>query len=428
MRTGFWILMALFFGVLTANFLLQDRGYVLINFMGFAVEMSIPGLALTLGVAYAAIRALVVVWNAPRRLGEALVERRVRRAGEKLTLGLMHISEGDWSKGERFLAQSLRGTDAPLISYLLAARAAQSQGSDSRRDNWLKLAYEELPEAKTTILLTQAELQLEHKEFEQSLATLSLIKKTEPNHPVLLALLAKLYHASEHWEELVELLPQLGFARLETAELESLCTSALQSYWARPNITYEKIDSVWQKLPIRLRRIPKIIAVHSMAISLCGYGKEAEKELRAALKAEWNDNLVLAYGKISDGDAEKQLRYVEEWLEKHTEDDGLLLTAARLCMTLEFWGKARSYLESSLAMSPRTDAFVLYGRLLKQFGEEDNAALAFRSGLSLVTSAVDEMPLLDGPESTLKANSDILKKDSSLELIEAESVSNPAIR
>ena len=137
---------------------------------------------------------------------------------------------------------------------------------------------------------------------------------------------------------------------------------------------------------------------------------------------------MLAYGKISGGDAEKQLRYVEEWLEKHTEDDGLLLTAARLCMTLEFWGKARSYLESSLAMSPRTDAFVLYGRLLKQFGEEDNATLAFRSGLSLVTSAVDEMPLLDGPESTLKGDSDILKQDSSLELIEAESVSNPAIR
>ena len=38
------------------------------------------------------------------------------------------------------------------------------------------------------------------------------------------------------------------------------------------------------------------------------------------------------------------------------------------------------------------------------------------------------MPLLDGPESTLKGDSDILKKDSSLELIEAESVSNPAIR
>ena len=292
----------------------------------------------------------------------------------------------------------------------------------------MKLAYEELPESKTTILLTQAELQLEHKEFEQALATLSHIQKTEPNHPVSLALLAKLYQASEHWEELVDLLPQLGSARLETAELESLCTSALQSYWARPKITYEKIDSIWQKLPIRLRSIPKLIAIHSLAISLCGYGKEAEKELRAALKVEWNDYLVLAYGKISDGNAEKQLRYVEEWLKKHTEDDGLLLTAARLCMTLEFWGKARSYLESSLAMSPRTDAFVLYGRLLKQFGEEDNAALAFRSGLSLVTSAVEEMPALDGPDSLLKGDSDTLKSDSSLEFIEAESVSNPAIR
>jgi HemY protein len=85
MRAGLWVLTALFIGAFVANFLIQDRGYVLVNFMGYVIEMSVPGLVLALGAAYAAIRALVAVWNAPRRLGEVLVERRVRRAGEKLT-------------------------------------------------------------------------------------------------------------------------------------------------------------------------------------------------------------------------------------------------------------------------------------------------------------------------------------------------------
>ena len=163
MRVGLWGLAAVFLGAFAAHFLLQDRGYVLINFLGYAVEMSVPALLFALAAAYAGVRALVMLWRAPRRLGEAVAERRVRRAGEKLTRGLIHIAEGDWSKGERLLAQSLRGTDAPLINYLMAARAAQLQGSDGRRDDWLKLAYEEMPEAETAVLLTQAELQLEHE-------------------------------------------------------------------------------------------------------------------------------------------------------------------------------------------------------------------------------------------------------------------------
>jgi len=221
-------------------------------------------------------------------------------------------------------------------------------------------------------------------------------------------------------------LPRLGSAQLKTAELDSLCTSALQSCWARSKITYKEIDHLWKKLPMRLRRIPKVIVIYALAVSARGHSKEAEKEVRTALKGEWDDNLVLAYGKISGGDAEKQLRHAEDWLKAHAEDASLLLTAARLCMALELWGKARSYLESSLAMAPRTDAFALYGRLLKQFGEEDNAALAFRSGLSLVTSAVEEMTALDGPDRVLSSDSDAPMTDSSSEVTEIENVSNSA--
>ena len=115
------------------------------------------------------------------------------------------------------------------------------------------------------------------------------------------------------------------------------------------------------------------------------------------MKKGWNEDLIIAYGRIETKEPARQLKRAEQWLRAHAEDGALLLTAARLCMAEELWGKARSYLESSLAMVPRTDAFALYGRLLKQFGEDENAALAFRSGLALVTAAVNELPALDAP-------------------------------
>ena len=398
MRVGLWGLAAVFLGAFAAHFLLQDRGYVLINFLGYVVEMSVPALVVTLAVGYAGIRVALALWRAPRRLGEAVAERRVKRAGEKLTRGLISIAEGDWSRGERLLTQGLRGTDAPLINYLMAARAAQLQGSDGRRDDWLKLAYEELPEAETAVLLTQAELQIEHAEFERALATLSRIQEALPNHPVALGLLAKLYQALEDWDRLIALLPRLGDARLGSEELESVAASALEVYTSRPGLAYEQLETLWGELPPQLRRAPRLMGLHALALGGLGRGSEAEREIRGALKKSWDEELVLAYGRIQSGDAEKQLKRAEGWLKVHPEDGALLLTAARLCMAVELWGKARSYLESSLAMAPRTDAYALYGRLLNQLGEEGNAALAFRSGLGLVTGAIDELPALDVPE------------------------------
>jgi len=54
-----------------AHFLLQDPGYVAINFRGYLVEMSVPvllGIAVLLVVAVWAIRKIII---APRLIGEA---------------------------------------------------------------------------------------------------------------------------------------------------------------------------------------------------------------------------------------------------------------------------------------------------------------------------------------------------------------------
>ena len=48
MRLGLWALAALFVGAFAAHFLLADRGYVLINFRSYVVEMSVPALVLLL--------------------------------------------------------------------------------------------------------------------------------------------------------------------------------------------------------------------------------------------------------------------------------------------------------------------------------------------------------------------------------------------
>ena len=43
MRVGLWALLAVLLGAFVAHFVLEDRGYVLVNFRGYVVEMSVPG-------------------------------------------------------------------------------------------------------------------------------------------------------------------------------------------------------------------------------------------------------------------------------------------------------------------------------------------------------------------------------------------------
>ena len=361
--------------------------------------MSVPVLVLVLIGGYFAVRLLLAVWRAPRRLGEVVAERRLRRAGEKLTRGLIHMAEGDWSKGERLLARSVRGTDSPLIHYLMAARAAQLQGSDERRDDWLKLAYEELPEAETAVLLTQAELQLEHSGLRAGAGDPEPHPGSPPRSP------GGAGPAGPDLSRAEGLGPAPGAGarnwptpRMDADELEGILASSLEASTTGEGITRVDVDRLWGRLPAALRKAPKLIAQQGLALNSLGQGEEAEKKIRQALKRGWEESLVLAYGQVRGAKADNQLRQAEEWLRDRPEDPALLMTAARLCMVLELWGKARSYLETSLAIAPRTDAYALYGRLLDQFGEADNAALAFRSGLSLVVGGGEDLPALGSPD------------------------------
>jgi len=398
MRFGLLVIAALFFGAFAAHFLLEDKGYVLINFRGYMMEMSVPAMLLVLAALYVLVRLAVRIWRLPRRFGQVVGERQAARTGDKLTRGLIQMAEGNWARGERLLGQGVKRNRAPLINYLMAARAAQLQGADERRDEWLKLAYEDVPEAEAAVLLTQAELQVAHGQNERALATLRKINEVHPNHPLGVALLARVYQALGDWKALLDLLPDLPKSNLAEDAIVDMAADTVAAMTSKQDLTSERLGEIWARVPKPMQKTPRLIGLRARALNKLEQGGLAERELRAALGRVWDEDLVLAYGKLSSADQAKQLKRAENWLKSHPEDAALLLTAARLCMVNELWGKARSYLESSLAIRPRAEAYQLYGRLLARLGEGENAALAYRSGLSLLTEdPALEIPALSPP-------------------------------
>ena len=142
MKFGLIVVIALVAGAIIAHLLLQDPGYVVIDFRDYVIEMSVPVLfafiVLLLFVAWLAAK----IFRMPRRLGEAVGRIRSGRAGNRLTRGMIEVAEGNFAKGEKLLARGAHVSDAPLLNYLQAARAAHLQGEDERRDKWLREAYE----------------------------------------------------------------------------------------------------------------------------------------------------------------------------------------------------------------------------------------------------------------------------------------------
>ena len=370
-----------------AHFLLQDPGYVAINFRGYLVEMSVPvllGIAVVLVVAVWTIRKIII---APRLIGEAAGRYRAGRAGQKLTRGMIEVAEGNFARGEKLLARAAGTSDAPLLNYLQAARAAHLQGNDQRRDEWLKLAYENTPAATNAVLLTQAELQLDRNQYEQALATLRRIEENSRDHNYALGLLGKLYYQLEDWDSPGQLLPRLKAQGRITADAIRTWTVRVHREHLDRAEDGDAVQAAWKNVPRNLRSDLELLGAYFSALIRIGKHEQAEKELAAALKKEWRGPLVRLFGLVEGPDASKQLKRAEGWLASHPEDPDLLLTAARLCLRNELWGKARSYLETVISLRPTPEAYQDYGQLLNRLGEGDAAADAFREGLGLVAGS-----------------------------------------
>ncbi|MEO1596581.1 MAG: heme biosynthesis HemY N-terminal domain-containing protein [Pseudomonadota bacterium] len=393
MKLAIVIVLALALSTFGAHFLMADPGYVVIDFRGYIIEMSVPVLLALMLLVLFGVWLLVKLWRAPRRLGEAAASFQGKRAGKRFTQGLIEVAEGNYARGEKLLTRGAGKADAPLLNYLAAARAAQLQNEDGRRDNWLKLAWEQQPEASSAILLTQAELQIAHGQHELAQATLKRLDEEEKGRGQAVVLLARLYADLGDWRALGDLLPRLRKIGKPGREQLDAWTVRVHVHALSDTASHSgDIPRAWEDVPGRLRKDVTLRIAYIDALLATGSQASAERELRQMLKTTWHPKLVLRYGEISTDDPNAQLEQAERWLDKHGDDAELLLTAGRLCMANKLWGKARSYIESSLATRPMPAAYASYGQLLTQLGESGAAADAFRQGLAIVADDTLALP------------------------------------
>ncbi|MEJ2610241.1 MAG: heme biosynthesis HemY N-terminal domain-containing protein [Candidatus Thiodiazotropha sp.] len=388
MKTLIAAFLALLSAVLITLVVRQDNGYVLIGFGKTTIETSLALFALAdlilFLLLYLGFRVLFRIWSTPERMAHWRHKRRAERARLALTRGLVELAEGRWKVAERHLTRFIPQSETPLLNYLAAARAAQLQGEDERRDNYLHLAHESMPSADVAVGLTQAELQLAHQQYEQALATLMHVRSLSPKHSYVMTLLKKLYENLGEWQKLEEMLPEMKRRKvIDEEEYQVLEMRVYKERLKQESTQLDQLTSYWQTIPKMIRQQQSILLDYCHYMMEHDAGSRVEPLIVASLQQEWSSELVTLYGQIELADYSHQLATAENWLNQHPEDPVLLLTLARLSLQSKLWGKARSYLEASIRIAPEPESYQQLGLLLDRLGETDKALHCFRAGLEL---------------------------------------------
>ena len=397
MRLLFISLATLFVAVFVALLAMEDPGYVLFAVGKWTLETTLAlttvVLVISFALLYLLIRASIKVLALPSELRVWKKHRRDEKAMKSLTNGLIDLAEGHWQNAEKKVLKYAENSEASLLNYLAAARAAQAQDADQRRDNYLKLAHEKHPSADIAVGLTQAELQLQQNQLEQCLATLQHLHQIAPKHTQVLKALANLYQRLEDWQNLLQLIPELR--KRKAMKIEAIEEMAERAYSAllRTAGTAKSLKEAWEHIPDAARGKETILILYVQRLLSLGESDLAEPLLRHAVQRDFSDELLLLYGKIESADPARQLSVVESLLLDHKRDAVLLLTAGRLSLRNKLWGKARSYFEASLNVRPTAEAYNELGHLLERMNETEAAGECFREGLRLVPGCEQTTPI-----------------------------------
>lgn len=373
----------------------ENPGYVLIGIGYWSLETSLIVFAVSLimgfFVFYIFFRFLGWLLRLPGQIKNRGKSIKFNRSQEALIAGLVDSAEGNWEKAEKVLIKHASHSGAPLIHYLTAARAAQSRGAYDKRDEYLKKAADQAPGSDVAIGLTQAELHLSEKQFEQALQTLTRLQSIDPTHASVLKLLHQAYQQAGDWEGIRKLIPSLNNNKvLMEAEIKLLETEAFSKLLkqAAERGSADEIDSLWSEIPDYIRNMKGVSAIYFAAMIDAGAGAKVEGGLSRALSTTWDQTLVVLFGNVQSIDVARQLETAEQWLPMHPRDAVFLTVLGKLSMKCGDNQKATTYLTKSLSIEPSVPAYQLFGDLLSAQGDKDRASECYKQGLELASSEI----------------------------------------
>lgn len=403
MRLLLWLIVL--FGLATglSLFVHSNNGYALLFLPPWRVELSLNAFilivaGLLLG-GYSLVRSLDWIVAMPIKVRQYRKSRREALARKYRTEALTAMLEGRFHLAERAVrktAEVEHDKAARQTDLLIGAFVANQSRDFARRDAYLEEIREASAGRSLALAMLEAEMFYGQYRNREALEAIERALSISPKLTAALKLELKIRQQEKDPVRVLDLTEQLE----RSEALDPMQAARIRAQARLAQLQLEPMDDReltrwWNGLGTAEKLNPLLATAASKSFLRVGDDTQAEALLVNALEHVWDARLIDAYGALGrhggkEGDAVKRLARAEGWLQRHPDDHVLLLALARLCVTGALWGKARTYLEASVAVSPTPVALAELGHLLEQLGEMEAATDAYRQSLGLALDALEK--------------------------------------
>jgi len=390
-RGLFWILALFGLAVAVALGARLNDGYVLLVFPPWRAEVSLNLLILALiglfMAFYAVMRVFSATFGLPKRVREYRARQQRDKAGLVFQDAVRLLFEGRFGQAMKKAAEAHGAGTAPGLSALIAARAAQRMREPAKQQYWLEHAKTDDPRTEAATLMLDAEMANEERRFDAALAALEKLQGKQGRHIAALRLELRARQGAGDWDGVIKLVRQLAKRdALPDEVVGEILTQAHLASIAKRGVDERRLISYLRNLPNE-ERGRRVVLAAARALNALGANGEAQKLIESALDATgddaWQPELLVIYGRLSDGELPARIAKAEAWLRRHPDDALLLMALGRMCQRQRLWGKAQSYLEASLSVEVTQEAHLELARLFDQLGKSEEANKHYRASALL---------------------------------------------
>ncbi len=391
MRGLFWVLALFAAAVAVALGARMNDGYVLLAVPPYRAEVTLNlfllVLALLFLVLYALLRTLSYTFGLPERARRYRAQRSQERAALVFQDAVRLLFEGRFGQALKKAGEAHAADIAPGLSALIAARAAQRMREAAKQQDWMEKAKASDPRTEAATLMLEAEMMIEVRRFDDALTALARLQEKQGRHIAALRLELRARQGVGDWDGVLKLLRQLAKRDALPAEVvRETRTQAHLGNIARLAGETPQLINYLRALPVE-ERGQRVVLAAARSLVAAGAGGEAQKLIEAVLDAtahdEWQQELLVIYGRLDGAEQMARIARAEAWLRQYPTDAWLLKALGRMCIRQRLWGKAQSYLEASLAIAPTQQAHLELARLFDQLERTDEANKHYRASAVL---------------------------------------------
>ena len=390
------LLVTLIAGLMFGPEISANKGYLLVSLDSYTTyETTLVNAVVIIVTVY--LLLLLVEWLLRKLLSMSRITRgwlgkRKNKTAQKNALkGMLALFEGESKQAQKLLSKAAGRTDAPVLTYLAAAKSAHENKQYDQRDELINKAKESEFGDRLAVGLTWAKLQIEAGQYENALANLRELSIAHPDNNQVSLLFLDVYPKVEEWKRYLNILEsQRKNLSLSEKEYNESRLVGYQRYFAQ--LSEESGEALMQwwdnKCPRWMRKEVAYQQAVLDALIEKGHDNQAEIFLVARLNKQFSLSLLPYLQKVTLTDYYPLIAFLEKKLKKESQKGFIHQALAHLMLKEGKTGQAITHLQDGLTTLPDVNDYALLASLLEKEGRSSEAKSVYQQGLKFAAKTL----------------------------------------